>query len=102
MSLYSRMLGIVGSVFGIGGPSGPTLTASGGRITASGNVAGSDPMNPTDFITLEYGQANFAAYVQQVYSTPFTVPTNTQVVFVTDIQMTSGDLTVNGILQGIH
>jgi hypothetical protein len=54
MGLISRIAGIIGSVFQIGGPSGPTFTASGSRLTASGEVAGSDPTANTDFVTLEF------------------------------------------------
>lgn len=105
MSLFSRIAGVVASVLQIGGPSGPSLTASGGRITASGNVAGADPVAATDFVTLEYGNANYGgggSALGQVYSSPLTIAANTQVVFVTDLTMTNGDLMVNGVLQGVH
>lgn len=45
-----------------------------------------------------------AQYTPQRPVTGFTVPTNTQILFSVDIdlQATNGDLTVNGILQGVH
>ncbi len=70
MSLFSRIAGVVASVFSIGGPTGPTLTAASGRLTASGNVAGSNPVAAQDFVTLTYGNANYGGG-----STPATINT---------------------------
>jgi hypothetical protein len=61
VSLFGRIVGIIGSVFQIGGPNGPSLTAASGRITASGNVAGSSPVAPSDFVTLAYGNTAYGA-----------------------------------------
>jgi hypothetical protein len=58
VSLLEKIAGFTAAI-SIGGPSGPTLTASGTRLTASGNVAGLDPAAATDFVTLEYGNANY-------------------------------------------
>jgi hypothetical protein len=101
VSLFEKISGIVGTVLSFGGPSGPTLTSSGNRLTASGNVAGADPVASNDFVTLEYGNSNYFS-IPQVITSPFTVPSNTQIVFLTDLQPTNGDLTVLGILQGVH
>lgn len=103
MSLFEKISGVVGSVLSWSGPNGPTLTALGTRITASGNVAGADPVAATDFVTLEYGNANYGGGgIPQVMTSPYTVASNTQIVFLTDLQPTNGDLTVLGILQGVH
>jgi hypothetical protein len=103
MGLFEKLAGFVGTIISFGGPSGPTLTASGTRITASGNVAGADPVASTDFVTLEYGNANYGGSgIPQVLTSPYTVASNTQIVFLTDLQPTNGDLTVLGILQGVH
>ena len=102
MGLFEKLAGVVGSVLSFGGPSGPTLSASGNRLTASGNVAGSDPVALTDFVTLEYANANYGGGIPQVLTAPYTVASNTQIVFLTDLQPTNGDLTVLGILQGVH
>lgn len=69
MSLFARILGAVGAVFQIGGPTGPSLTAAGTRITASGNVAGSNPVNPQDFLT---------SFPKNIEGTVFVDPTNSQ------------------------
>jgi hypothetical protein len=39
--------------------------------------------------------------VPQVTTAPYTVATNTQVMYFSDITL-GGDLTVNGLLQGVH
>lgn len=82
MSLLEKITGFVGSVISFGGPSGPTLTASGTRLTASGNVAGSDPTASTDFVTLEYGTANYVG-APSVPSVTATSAINTASTYIT-------------------
>lgn len=66
--LFKRILGIVGNVLQIGGPSGPQLSNNSGVIenrNASGSafniMRGADPASSNDFVTLAYGNANYGS-----------------------------------------
>lgn len=114
MSLFSKLYGTVTSFFQLGGPGGPGLANDGGSGNFGAynsaqstyiNVRGADPVIANDFVTLEYGNANFGGGGSQVPQTTstggFTVSSNTQVLFFSNITLT-GNLSVLGLLQGIH
>ncbi len=88
MSLFSRILGIAGSVFQVGGPSGPTMTASGTRLTASGNVAASAPAAVNDSMTFGTG-----AYAYNIIASLVTIVVPSGGTF-----MQAGPLDIEGTL----
>jgi len=88
MSALSRILGIVGSAFSIGGPAGPTLSSSGTRITASGNIAASAPAAVNDAMTFGTG-----AYCYNLIATAVTLVVPSGGTF-----MQAGPLDIEGIL----
>jgi hypothetical protein len=64
--MFSRIAGVVGSFFQIGGPSGPGFVNDSGGIDAKNaaqsalvNVRGADPVLSTDLVTLGYGLIHF-------------------------------------------
>lgn len=68
MSFRDNLLGILGNIFQIGGPTGPTLNADSGSIDAMNqssstyvNVRVADPVVGKDAVNLEYATANFGA-----------------------------------------
>jgi|SRR5271170_5155822 len=63
MSLFSRLAGVIGTFFQIGGPAGPGLNDNAGALEAKNstnaafvNLRCLDPVNPNDAVTLEYIQ----------------------------------------------
>jgi hypothetical protein len=116
MSLFTKLLGTVSSFFQIGGPRAPGLSNDGGSgnigaynssQSAYVNVRGADPVVSNDFVTLEYGNANYgggSSGVPLVVSGTYTVATNTQVLFASPIIISADGvvLTVGtGVLVGI-
>jgi hypothetical protein len=66
VGLFSRIAGVVGSFFQIGGPTGPGLVSDTGNIDAKNaaqssyvNVRGADPSISDDLVTKRYGDANY-------------------------------------------
>ncbi len=68
MSLFSRVAGVVGGFFQIGGPAGPGFANDGGSgelgaynaaQSAYVNVRGADPVIAHDLVTKEYGDAHY-------------------------------------------
>jgi hypothetical protein len=68
MSIFSKIAGVVNSFFQVGGPTGPGLNSVSTSIisvtTSAGGtnyaiVRGADPVGNNDFVTLEYGNANY-------------------------------------------
>jgi len=65
MSFFSRIAGAVATFFQFGGPSGPGINDNAGVLEAKDStnavfaiMRGADPVNPNDFVTLEYFQAH--------------------------------------------
>lgn len=67
MSLFSRIAGVVGSFFQVGGPNGPGLANDGGSGNLGAynstqgayvNIRGADPVGVHDLLTLGYFNIN--------------------------------------------
>ena len=68
MSIRANILGILGNIFQVGGPTGPTINADSGNIDAMDptsttyvNVRVADPVASKDAVNLEYATANFGS-----------------------------------------
>jgi len=66
MSLFSRIAGVFGTLFQIGGATGPAIKNNSGNIDARNssdsayvNVRGLDPVITQDFVTKNYGDNNY-------------------------------------------
>lgn len=116
MNLFSKLLGTVSSFFQFGGPAAPGLSNDGGSGNLGAynsaqssyvNVRGADPIVSNDFVTLEYGNANYgggSSGVPLIVSSTYTIATNTRVLFASPITISAGGvvLTVGtGVLVGI-
>ncbi len=106
MNPFGRFLGIVGSFFQVGGPSGPAWKNNSGNLDARNsadsayvNVRGLDPVGAQDFVTLTYGQSNFGGSVvpNTISGTTLNVTTGKTLPFGGSLRVTgTGSIHVTG------
>jgi len=116
MNIFSKLLGTISPFFQIGGPKAPGLANDGGSgnlgaynsgQSAYVNVRGADPVSSNDFVTLEYGNANYGgggSSVPLVVSSTYTIATNTRVLFASPIIISAGGIVLtvgSGVLVGL-
>jgi|SRR5271166_3816 len=81
-TVWERFLGVIGSFFQVGGPSGPGLNDNAGALEAKDptnttyvNLRGADPVVANDLVTLEYFNAHASPTTTRVYGVSQTFTT---------------------------